>query len=141
MALSTVDHRSKPVASGATPVVSAATVLIYAVLTLVSHFPAFHDHGPLPCNSCSCVEEKSCDISHNHAGHHSAGEWRSGEHHERGHGPCMACMWQAMVKRQVASHNFLQISTPFLHQKYENPNSVPPCSCFLSLQQSRAPPV
>lgn len=139
MALSTVDIPDYSMRGAMQKAFCILILALYGALCLTSYFPALHNHGPLATHTCCCDCEKSCDISHNHAHHNPAAEFHSDGQLVQTHGPCMACMWQSMAKREAASHFAPQMPTLLLQQEYDIPSNPHYCTS-LRLQQSRAPP-
>lgn len=141
MALSTVDILTYCMRSDLRKVLSAALVALYGALSLTSHFPALHNHGPTARDACCCKAESCCEIPHRHVPHRPSTGSRYTGQPGHAHGPCMACMWQATAKRQAESYVALPATTtPLLLREYEIPNEVLHYSTSPRLQQPRAPP-
>jgi len=139
MALSEVAMKTYTIVNFTRTVICASVILCFAAQSLTCFLPKFHNHGPLATNTCCCDSKKSCDIPHTHAHHNTAAEFCSARQLEHAHGPCFACMWQAMAKRITISYFVDQIPTLLPSQEYEISSTPQYCSS-LRLQEPRAPP-
>lgn len=140
MALSTVTPCRRFAPKSVSTVIGAALVCVYGALSLTSYFPAFHNHSLLARTPCCGNDEANCDISHSRAHHAPDTALRSGGNDEHAHGPCMACLWQAMKRRLSVSYCAHLILIPPYSQTYKISSAIPRCGAFRRLPQPRAPP-
>jgi len=128
---SIINMRSKRICGG-------FVLIIYSCICLLSHFPAFHNHDFSVDGSC-CQNGTFCAVSHGFIDH-DIQTVLSVSQPVHQHGPCMACMWQAMAKTSgtfyVIPFNIKLISRNEPVPLYD----APVCSFFYGTRQSRAPP-
>ena len=123
-----------------TRTISAMLLLLYSCTSLLSHFPAFHNHGPTVINTCCQKNESCCTDSRGVVHTHTAAVLTSGCGVRQIGGPCMACMWQALAKRQADLCNPMPIITPILLRKFKIPKESSFSQTSLRKKQPRAPP-
>lgn len=115
-------------------------LILYSLISLAIHFPAFHNHGPL-VQGTSCKKDKCNSIEHryDHPEQHLTTILQD-ENAVHSHEPCPACMWQAMAKTAAAHCNAPPHFSSISHQENGLPDDILANIELVNIQQPRAPP-
>jgi len=114
----------------------AALLAIYCTVGITSHFPCFHNHGPLNRRAC-CESKHTCALDSHPAGESIAAATHAGVH---AHGDCMACMWQALAKNNRHAFDINTCIAYSASARHIMPHRRIYSRAFPNLPASRAPP-